>query len=270
MTNNVINSPVHFAYRQMQTQCKDHRFVALMGAVIFVLTIAGPFGTLESFNLLERFAYWAIVAPTTFITANLTATICTVFCINKGFNEWLSYAIGGIVAGIPIGLIVWLINIGLDRSSFVATTDLIEITIKTTLVTLPVTLLLKVLSKPRDIDPTAVQPTDMSTQFFKRLPHKIGHDLISLQAQDHYILVVTRTGSEMILMRLSDAIEELGAHKGIQTHRSWWVAEKHIVNTGTENGKKYIHLTNGQKIPISRTYLKQVNSFFDAKKRQNT
>ena len=241
MTNNAVNSPVHFAYRQMQAQFKDHRFVAWMGAVIFVLTIAGPFGTLESFNLLERFAYWAIIAPITFIIANFTATVCIVYLVNTGLNDWLSYAIGGIISGIPIGIIVWLLNIGLERSSFVATTDLIEITIKTTLVTLPVTL------------------------FFKRLPHKIGRDLISLQAQDHYILVVTSAGSEMVLMRLSDAIKELGTHKGIQTHRSWWVAEKHIVNMATENGKKHIYLTNGQKTPISRTYLKQVNSFFNAK-----
>ena len=265
MTNNAVNSPVHFAYRQMQAQFKDHRFVAWMGALIFVLTIAGPFGTLESFNLLERFAYWAIVAPTTFITASLTATICTVYFINKGLNEWLSYAIGGSVAGIPIGLIVWLINIGLERSSFGATTGLIEMTIKTTLVTLPVTLLLKVLSKPHEGAFDTDKTTDTSALFFKRLPHKIGRDLISLQAQDHYILVVTSAGSEMVLMRLSDAIKELGTHKGIQTHRSWWVAEKHIVNMATENGKKHIYLTNGQKIPISRTYLKQVNSFFNAK-----
>ncbi len=241
MTNNAVNSPVHFAYRQMQAQFKDHRFVAWMGAVIFVLTIAGPFGTLESFNLLERFAYWAIIAPITFIIANFTATVCIVYLVNTGLNDWLSYAIGGIISGIPIGIIVWLLNIGLERSSFVATTDLIEITIKTTLVTLPVTL------------------------FFKRLPHKIGRDLISLQAQDHYILVVTSAGSEMVLMRLSDAIKKLGPHKGIQIHRSWWVAEKHIVNVATENGKKHIYLTNGQKTPISRTYLKQVNSFFNAK-----
>lgn len=265
MTNNAVNSPVHFAYRQMQAQFKDHRFVAWMGAVIFVLTIAGPFGTLESFNLLERFAYWAIIAPITFIIANFTATICIVYLVNTGLNDWLSYAIGGIISGIPIGIIVWLLNIGLERSSFVATTDLIEITIKTTLVTLPVTLLLKILSKPRTKDLAAEQAKDTSSMFFKRLPHKIGRDLISLQAQDHYILVVTSAGSEMILMRLSDAIKELGPHKGIQTHRSWWVAEKHIVNMATENGKKHIYLTNGQKIPISRTYLKQVNSFFNAK-----
>ncbi len=39
----------------------------------------------------------------------------------------------------------------------------------------------------------------------------------------------TDRGSDLILMRLSDALTELKGLEGAQTHRSWWVAAEQLV-----------------------------------------
>jgi DNA-binding LytR/AlgR family response regulator len=82
--------------------------------------------------------------------------------------------------------------------------------------------------------------------------------VISLQAQDHYVDVKTTLGKELILIRLSDAIKELGEDDGIQVHRSWWVTKKHIVKEKRIDNKPFLVLTDQTVVPVSRTYRAQV------------
>ena len=62
----------------------------------------------------------------------------------------------------------------------------------------------------------------------------------------------------MILMRLADAIRELSALPGMQTHRSWWVAKQGLGDTARGDGKVMLKLKSGAEAPVSRTYLKAV------------
>ena len=83
--------------------------------------------------------------------------------------------------------------------------------------------------------------------------------MISLHAQDHYVDVTTTLGNELILIRLSDAIKELGNNEGIQVHRSWWVNTNHIVKQKRISNKPHLVLTDQTVVPVSRTYLASVN-----------
>src|SRR5690606_15189181 len=71
----------------------------------------------------------------------------------------------------------------------------------------------------------APERTPDPPRFLTRLPHRLkGAAIRAVEAEDHYLRVHTDQGSDLILMRLSDAVKELEGLDGAQTHRSWWVA----------------------------------------------
>lgn len=104
-----------------------------------------------------------------------------------------------------------------------------------------------------------------ASPFYQRLPGSLGTDLISLQAQDHYVEVTTTLGSELILIRLSDAIKELEAANGLQVHPSWWVTHKHIVEQKRVQNKLHLILSDGTAVPVSRTYNADVKTVLSAR-----
>ena len=242
--------------RQMQQQFKDRKFYGFLAVAILILALSGPFGTLEHYNALERLAYWAIIAPTTYILASGVATLVTISLMRKKFNSWLAYAAGGTSAGIIVGIFVWLFGVFLDQSFGRSLLGLLTAMTYTIPITIGVTLLFKLSEKP--LEEAESIPVDL--RFFDRIPKHLGRDLISLNSQDHYVKVTTSMGSELVLMRLSDAIMELEGFDGLQPHRSWWIAKKHVKQIKLVNNKKAIELSNGDLVPISRAKIKDVTS----------
>jgi hypothetical protein len=97
----------------------------------------------------------------------------------------------------------------------------------------------------------------LHAQFEARLPPKLrGASLYAVEAQDHYLRLHTSRGSDLILMRLSDAVAELKGIEGAQVHRSWWVARDAVVEAQRADGRAVLILPSGAEAPVSRTYLK--------------
>jgi hypothetical protein len=94
-------------------------------------------------------------------------------------------------------------------------------------------------------------------KFLDRLPPKLrGGEIYAVESEDHYLRLHTSRGSDLILMRLSDAIGELEGLEGAQTHRSWWVAKDAVVEAVTGDGRATLTLKNGVRAPVSRTFAK--------------
>jgi DNA-binding LytR/AlgR family response regulator len=92
-----------------------------------------------------------------------------------------------------------------------------------------------------------------------RLPEKLrGGELHAIEAEDHYLRVHTDLGSALVLMRLGDALEELGGLAGAQTHRSWWVAREAVVGVARGRGRAMLTLKGGLQVPVSRTYARSL------------
>ena len=95
--------------------------------------------------------------------------------------------------------------------------------------------------------------------FADRLPVKFRTGQVyAVSAEDHYLRVHTSLGETMILMRLADAVRELAALDGQQTHRSWWVAKQGLADVAKGDGKVTLKLKSGAEVPVSRTYQKAV------------
>ena len=85
-----------------------------------------------------------------------------------------------------------------------------------------------------------------------RLSPRLGHDVLALQGEDHYVRVHTTLGSELLLMRLGDAVEELGGMAGERVHRSWWVAREAVAEARMNGRRACLTLSNGVEAPVSR------------------
>ena len=96
-----------------------------------------------------------------------------------------------------------------------------------------------------------------SASFLDRLPGHLGRDVVYLKVSGHYLEVVTTRGSGVILQRLMDAVRELGSN-GMQIHRSYWVAHRHIRYVVRRDRRTLLHLTDDYEVPVSRTFLPEV------------
>lgn len=113
-------------------------------------------------------------------------------------------------------------------------------------------------------DPPSGDEPSVSARFLKRLPPAMGSDLVALEMEDHYVRAHTMLGSELVLMRLSDAMAELDGLEGAQVHRSWWVARGGVLDVKREGRNVRLVLDNGIEAPVSRanvTVLKEAGWF---------
>ncbi|XUU59735.1 LytTR family DNA-binding domain-containing protein [Erythrobacter sp. HA6-11] len=101
--------------------------------------------------------------------------------------------------------------------------------------------------------------TSETNSLMERLPPALqSAKLHAIEADGHYIRVHTDLGSEMVLMRLGDAIAETGGVQGAQVHRSWWVARDAVARDTRKDGKVVLELAGGQEVPVSRTRAKEL------------
>ena len=84
--------------------------------------------------------------------------------------------------------------------------------------------------------------------------------LVAVEAEDHYLRVHTEAGSDLILMRLADALSALEKHDGFQVHRSWWVARRAVETVSWKKGRGAMMLKGGLQAPVSQTFAPAVRA----------
>lgn len=88
----------------------------------------------------------------------------------------------------------------------------------------------------------------------EKLPARLRQArVIAIEAEDHYLRIHTEAGSDLVLMRMTDACALLGEAAGLRVHRSWWVARGAIEARARRSGKLELALVGGLVVPVSRT-----------------
>jgi len=103
-------------------------------------------------------------------------------------------------------------------------------------------------------------PGTFPLALLSRLPSRLGDRIVALEAEDHYLRVHTTLGSDLVLMRLSDAVAAIDPDLGLQVHRSWWVAHAAIGEIVRSEQRTQLRLSNGLLVPVGRTYLAAVRA----------
>jgi len=98
--------------------------------------------------------------------------------------------------------------------------------------------------------------------FMRKLPFEKRGTLWAITAEQHYLRVYTDKGDDLILMRFSDALDQLVGVSGLQVHRSHWVARHGVEKIAKEEKRLSIVLKNGVTVPVSRPNITAVNMEF--------
>lgn len=97
----------------------------------------------------------------------------------------------------------------------------------------------------------APPPPDMAPagSWQDRLPEALGRDVIAVASELQYLRVWTPRGVAMVLGSLNE-VEAGGG--GCRIHRSWWVADAHVVQLQRRGDRLVCLATGGLELPVSR------------------
>lgn len=223
--------------------------VALWMAIGVVMAILGPFGSSER-TLPERLLYWQIcMVGGGFIGVTIDAPVRRRVSHFWGRLSLVSTAMTPLVT-----LLVGFTNHYLG-SMRLTLGNVVQPTFQVFVVCVAVMMFRQLAWAEKTTVVAVPEPeADPAQAFRQRLSAKRREAaLIAVQAEDHYLRVHTDAGDELITARFGDAMAELAAAKGFQTHRSWWVAADAIDEVTWLRGRGEARLKCGLTVPISRS-----------------
>lgn len=116
--------------------------------------------------------------------------------------------------------------------------------------------------RPQLLRPAAPAP---APAFLQRFDPPVKGQVFAVQAQEHYVRVVTAEGAGTTLYRFGDALRELEGLSGLKVHRSFWVADAGVAALKTGKRGLRIVLRNGEQVPVSARHADVVQRRFAAR-----
>ena len=251
---------MQFTLREMLMIARAPRLWATFIVIVLVFVVIGPSGT-ASMPPAIRFFYWLSIQFAGWSTAILFAVVADVALKRWIASAFIRMMIGSLIAAIPIGLWVGLINYG-----FVARQLSIEALGANIATSLPLSALFCVLAYmtlKREIASISQPLATMPAPLMQRLKPENRGQLLRLSADDHYTQVVTHRGRELVLLRFSDALKEIGDTAGLQIHRSHWIADAHVSALQKSNGALHLLTRDGTLLPVSRSSQKAARQKYE-------
>lgn len=232
--------------------------VALWVMLSLAATILGPFGTYEALTPLPRFGYWSLIVAVSLILdicvrRYIAAPTLAIHLLRRaGYVLVISLFVNALNSTIfeewngaawLLSAVWFVLIIALSAELFVA------FLIRTT----------QAGSEPQ------AQVLDRSgeTALVARLSHDKRGELLRLEAQDHYLKIVTTAGEGLVLLRMSDALNLLDDAVGVHIHRSHWVAHRALDRLERVDGKLLLRLHDGSLLPVSRSKAAKVKEMIE-------
>lgn len=237
--------------------------IAVMIAVGIALAIIGPFGSFSDASFADRLLYWMPAAFGGYLIVRPFVIAAAMTADALRLPTGPALAAGVFVAAVPMTFFIrWLNGNALGRLPDFD--GWLQLYVQIALIGAIVTLLFWLMeNRSRDdaaptprVAPTPAAsppaPAEAGERFFERLPAHLGRELIALEMEDHYLRAHTAAGNTLILLRLRDAITELGSVDGLQVHRSWWVARAAVDGSSVDGRNVRLKLRNGLDVPVAR------------------
>lgn len=250
--------------RELQIFTHSWRFWATFALVVLLFAVSGPYGTSEKMTFGVRLGYWLIVHAATWAIAIACAVVADVLLRERIGRTFARMMIGTLFAALPIGFALGIIDY-----AFTGLWTEMNNGLHRALLALPLCALfclLTYMAMHRKIAEVSPPPATVTPQpapeILNRLSARNRGSLVRLSVEDHYTEVVTSHGRELVLLRFSDALKELGATPGLQIHRSHWVADAHVEKLKRDDGKLFVVMKDGVEIPVSRPNFEAVRARF--------
>ncbi|MCG7574140.1 LytTR family transcriptional regulator [Phaeobacter sp. CNT1-3] len=252
--------------------------MTILASVWGVLALVGPFGTIDMLNIAERLGYWGVVSIASYGWGSLMAILFRPKLEQRGLI--LHILASTVATGMGISALVLTMNmLTLDWSPtseelsrllpilfgicLIVSASVIHFSHKrrkAAAAALPASSSTddEVTNTPPIEESVTPADADITPPIWERLPFDKRGPLVALSVEDHYVRIKTLQGEEMILMRLSDAIREVGSTPGAQVHRSHWAAFDQVKSVRREGDRAILTMINGDEIPVSRANMPKI------------
>lgn len=244
----MTDSPSSLALRDLRADFTNPKGLAALAGVSLLAGISGPFETFTMLSTAPRVLYWSVVVFATYAAGAYVNT----FLHYRG-GLWLETSparlpIMGLATGCAVMIVLLIINTAAFGWIYPTFGSFLTAFAFIVLISYIVVGLLMLLAPLPDAQTSPPNIMD-------RIALEKRGALVSLSVQDHYVQVVTTRGTDMILMRLSDAIRETGETPGLQVHRSHWVATGQVIKVNRTGERAVLRMSAGPDIPASRSYI---------------
>lgn len=279
---NFVNRPfLQSALRELQVFARSPRFWTTFAAVVLIFWVTGPYDTSERLAAAPRLGFWLVIHAAAWSIAVTFAVAADILLRQKIASPFLRMMVGAVMAAPLIGIVTSAIS----STTFATAWTMSEVaagTVSGLVLSALFCLLTWMTMNAEDIravddarlaTPTgrdhailadnACQAGQMRVPLLERLKPENRGTPLHLTVSDHYTEVTTSRGRELVLLRFSDALNELGDVPGLQVHRSHWVAEAHVEALVRDSGRLSIRLKDGRQIPVSRTHIDAVKRRWD-------
>jgi hypothetical protein len=218
----VNHSPTQHALREIRSAFTSRLTLLVLVAVIALLGISGPFGTLEQLAFGPRLAYWAVIVPSTF-GIGMAVSAFVAHSLRHSEQTMLVASCIIVSTAISVGVAVLLINwlaFGIAPFDLTYVGPLLASVMATAAV---IAGILHYVSGLNDLP--AQKNAPMTTlSLMERIPLEKRGPLVSTD--------------------------------GLQVHRSHWVARAHVVAAERDADKALLTLSDGRILPASRSHIK--------------
>jgi hypothetical protein len=250
-TDDVNRAPLHLALREIRDALSSPRALTGMAAAVIVLGVSGPFDTLTQLDMPRRLLYWLVIVVLSYLGSR--AVVRMVLAMLHGRLDGLAprIAVATLASSVPSWLVVYgvtLVAAGGERI------DPLKLWFYCLIVGLAMVTLNVVSAQTAPAPATLPETPATPPPILQRLPLPQRGQLLHLAVSDHYVDVVTDKGHGLVLMRLGDAMSEATPVRGLQVHRSHWVALKAVRRATRQSGKPALELVNGTVVPVSRSF----------------
>ena len=264
------------ALRELQLFLRSPRFWATFGAVVLIFWVTGPYGTGERLAAAPRLGFWLVIHGAAWSIAILFVTIANLLLMKRVDSTFLRMVAGAAAAAPAIGLVTEAISAATFGET-VKTATLVESMFSGLLLSVLFCTLTfmtmnaedkrrmggetaDVATSPDETPAAASGSTPAEVPLMRRLKPELRGPLLRLEVEDHYVAITTTRGRELVLLRFSDALGELGDAAGLQVHRSHWVADDHVDRFVRTDGRMKLVLKDGQEVPVSRSHADSVRA----------
>ncbi len=232
------------------------RTLILWGLLAAIAALSGPFGTYDTMPMQDRFAMWLVLIGIAIPMAALYRR-----CVDRwleGTHSRLRSAVVALIFSLTFSPLLYMTTLALQARDLALVVPLWQVVLMTFLSALSVctvrTYLGEYQAEPALGPPAAAEvvPAEGPSRLVARLPVEVRGALQAISVRDHYVDVHTENGMASLLLRLSDAIAEVGSVPGAQVHRSHWVAWAAVAGVESVKGGLVLLLVCGSRIPVSR------------------
>jgi hypothetical protein len=271
-----------FALRELQDFAGSRNFWIVLAATVLLFTAIGPYGTGDHMAVMPRFGYWLVNLFLATAIAILFVITANIFLEPFVATPFLRMFAGSLLSCPAIGLSA-MMNGYSWRGPTPSWSNYLENTAQSLPIVVVFTLIFWTSLRHEGLsrDQTAVEVVDSRIAssvdaqparteqpklppepppLTARLKPENRGAIQRISAEDHYTLTVTTRGRELILIRFSDALSELGETVGMQIHRSHWISRACFDALVSREGKLLARLKDGTELPVSRSFAAEVKA----------